>query len=151
MQGSVLAPSSASDSYGAAVNPVLAPSSAFDSYGAAQGSVLAPSGASDSYGAAQGPVLAPSLPLTASSADGAGADSYGTALAPIISSEAVVIENDDVRSVQNSDEITIIQSTLQQVEFIKHILSKNVIISLGIEIGSKNMECPPGFLLKSDG
>ena len=111
---------SASDSYGAAQSPVIAPSSASDSYGAAQSPVIAPSSSSDSYGAAQGPVLSPSLALTSSSSE--GADTYGTALGPIVSSgasEAVILENDDVRNVQTSNEIALIQSTLQQVSFYK--------------------------------
>ena len=119
-QSPVIAPSSASDSYGAAQSPVIAPSSASDSYGAAQSPVIAPSSSSDSYGAAQGPVLSPSLALTSSSSE--GADTYGTALGPIVSSgasEAVILENDDVRNVQTSNEIALIQSTLQQVSFYK--------------------------------
>ncbi len=119
-QSPVIAPSSASDSYGAAQSPVIAPSSASDSYGAAQSPVIAPSSSSDSYGAAQGPVLSPSLALTSSSSE--GADTYGTALGPIVSSgasEAVILENDDVRNVQTSNEIALIQSTLQQVSVYK--------------------------------
>ena len=137
-QSPVIAPSSASDSYGAAQSPVIAPSSASDSYGAAQSPVIAPSSSSDSYGAAQGPVLSPSLALTSSSSE--GADTYGTALGPIVSSgasEAVILENDDVRNVQTSNEIALIQSTLQQVSVYK-VNGVNLKNNLNLETWHEN-------------
>ena len=137
-QSPVIAPSSASDSYGAAQSPVIAPSSASDSYGASQSPVIAPSSSSDSYGAAQVPVLSPSLALTSSSSE--GADTYGTALGPIVSSgasEAVILENDDVRNVQTSNEIALIQSTLQQVSVYK-VNGVNLENNLNLETGHEN-------------
>ena len=75
-------------------------------------------------------------PLTVS--NGEGADSYGAALAPIAVTGRGVV---DLRSSGQSEEIALIQSTLQQASFNHHIQSlKSKIISTIVTAHSKRVE-----------